>query len=357
MVGVGQFPIGFLTLSQQASPDLLEAVRRDAEAFPNGQLVEELYGEVCRFLDDHEADPVAGLPQFIAHTRNRSFGLLASVRGYLRMLRIIEESDSLAFCNQHWADIAAGDVGMDPVFQALADGPVDPDWFATALFNGGVIIDEAPAPRHYSAIFENLPLFSRQPAVEGGEYDNDFPQDFAHAVNSTQLAELARHLVTDGQLNPDIFPGPNILDGLPAGLGDLPGSIAQAGAVWRRLNPGPADPAFHVIVSDIDTWVEYQGIFPAGDAVAGVEIGAAHYCQEIAERYQGAGRLLFLVAEPNNGQAAFDVTRFTHRDAGLRHTPTLGVRPLGNGRFDILLDLRLRIDVGQPNWIVAVVTA
>ena len=40
---------------------------------------------------------------------------------------------------------------------------------------------------------------------------------------------------------------------------------------------------------------------------------------------------------------------------GTKGTPTLGDRPTGEGGFDIGLDLRLRIDASEPNWILAVV--
>ena len=344
-------------LSHRERSALMDALSRDVEAFPDGSVVEELYGEVCEFLDAHEADPIVGSSVFVERSRNRGFGLLASVRGYLRMLSIIEEEDSLVFCNQDWQDVRAFDATMGPVFEAVERGVLPTGPLATLVFDGGIALPAALRPRRFGTVFADLPLFTRRPSVEGGAYMNDLPADLAVAVKRTQLAELARHLVTGGRPNPAIFGEQNMLQEAVGAPMDWLGCIDRACAAWRALNPDVPNPVFHLIISDIEMWSQCQGLLFRGGL--GNDIGGAsrHWCPEVAQRYDGPGAVWFLVAEPWDGRAAFDVTRFTDVEAGLHHTPTLGVRPVDNGRFDVLVDLRLRVDVKEPRWVVGVVVA
>ena len=350
----GPFGVGFTRLSIRERDALIDAVRQDGDAFPNPRAVGELYGEVCGFLDAHEEYPIAGDPEFVRRSRNRAFGILATVRGYLRMLSILEEENSLAFCNQFWDDSGLGDARMEPVFEAVALGEISSDRMATLLFNGGVQVQEELRPRHFATVFGRLPLLNNRPSIQGGEYQNDLPRDLAAAVNRTQLVELAEHLLTERQLNPDIFGDRNVLRELP---GDTLGTVDRACAAWQALNPDVADPAFHLVISNIETWGNYHGVFPAGNPMAGIGQHSVHWCPEVADRFDGPGSVWFLVAEPRDRRAAFDLTRFTDVNDGFHHTPTLGVRPTGDGLFDIGLDLRLRIDVREPSWILAVVVA
>ena len=345
---------GFSYFSSPDLEHLLGTVRRDAEAFPDGGVVEELYREVCAFLDAHEDDPIVGSADFVRRSRNRGFGLLASVRGYLRMLSLVEQTDSLVFCNRRWQDAAVGDVTMDPVFEAVDEGVVGVDQLATVLFNGGVVLSEALQSRRFAVVFAGLPLFSKQPSVDGGEYQNDFPADLASAVNSTQLAELSRHLVTEGRPNQDIFTGHNILQHPSGSPADWAAMIDRACATWRTLNPDVAEPAFHLLISDIEMWGNCRGSLFFNRLGNGIAEGSLHWCPEIAELYDGSGGLWFLVAEPWEGRAAFNITRFTDVQNGWRHTPTLGVRTGADGRFDIMVDLRLRIDVQDRRRVVGV---
>ena len=161
MVNLGVGEGGFCCLSSRDLSDLICVVSRDTGALPDGRGVAELYGDVCSFLDEHEDDPVAGSLAFVERASNRGFGLLASVRGYLRMLSIIEQTDSLAFCNQAWQDAAVGDVTMAPVFEALDQGATDVNHLATALYNGGVTGPGALPFQRFAAVFERLPLFCK----------------------------------------------------------------------------------------------------------------------------------------------------------------------------------------------------
>ena len=357
MVAGGANEGGFCYLSHREHAALMDAVRRDVEAFPDGSVVEELYGEVCEFLDAHEATPVVGSTEFVERSLNRGFGLLASVRGYMRMLSIIEETDSLVFCNRVWQDGQAFDATMGPVFEAVERGVLSTGPLATLVFAGGVALPAALRPRRFGTIFPDLPLFSRRPSVEGGAYMNDLPADLALAVNRTQLAELARHLLTGGRPNQNIFGEQNTLQE-PVGCAvDWSGCIDRACEMWRELHPDVRDPAFHLIISDIEMWSACQISFRGGALGHGIGREALHWCPEVAQRYDGPGAVWFLVAEPYGGRAAFDAIRFTDVNAGLHHTPTLGVRPSGDGRFDMLLDLRLRVDVQEPHWVVGVVVA
>ena len=343
---------GFSYLSHREQDALVESIRRDDEAFPEPSIAGELYGEVCAFLDNHEADPIAGNPAFVERSWNRAFGLLATIRGYLRMLSILKETDSLAFCNQLSEDCAVADATMDPVFGDIDRGVADFGQVATLLFNGGVELPFELRPRRFAVVFGGLPLFSKQPSVEGGEYQNDLPRDLAVAVNRTQLAELAQHLIVGGRLNPEVFGEQNVLHEPDA---DVIGTIERACWAWQALNPGVVEPRFHLIISDIEMWGDYHGFFPNENPAARIGRNSVHWCPEIADSFDGTAKISFLVAEPREGHTAFDVTRFTDVNGGLHHTPTLGVRPTGDGRFDIGLDLRLRIDVREPNWILAVV--
>ncbi len=350
----GPFGVGFTRLSNWERDALIDAAGQDVDAFPNPGVAGELYGEVCSFLDAHEEDPISGNPAFVARSRNRAFGILATIRGYLRMLSILEEENSLAFCNQRWDDSDLGDARMEPVFEAVARGEISSDRMATLLFNGGVQVPVELRPRRFATVFGGLPLLSNRPSVEGGGYQNDLPRDLAEAVNRTQLVELAEHLLTERQLNPDIFDDRNVLREAP---GDTLGAVDRACTAWQALNPDVADPVFHLVISDIETWGNYHGVFPAGNPTAGIGQRSIHWCPEVADRFDGPGSVWFLVAEPRDGRAAFDLTRFTDVNDGFHYTPTLGVRPTGDGRFDIGLDLRLRIDVLEPSWILAVVVA
>ena len=303
-------------------------------------------------MDAYEELPIAGDLEFIERSRNRAFGLLATVRGYLRMLSILEETNSLAFCNQTWEDSSIGDATMEPFFEAVGSGEITQDWMASLLFNGGVEAPVESRPRVFAAGFEGLPLLSNGPSYEGGEYQNDFPRDFAGVVSRTQLAELSRHLVAEGQLNPDIFGDHNVLRET---AGDTLGTVLRACEAWQALNPDVIDPVFHLVISDIEAWGDLYGVSPDGNP--GSEIGqlSVHWCPEISGLFDGPGSVSFLVTEPQDGRAAFDATRFTDVKGNLHYTPTLGVRPTGDGRFDIGLELRIRIDVREPNWILAVV--
>ena len=71
MVAGGANEGGFCYLSHRERAALMDAVRRDVEAFPDGSVVEELYGEVCEFLDAHEATPVVGSTEVVERSLNR----------------------------------------------------------------------------------------------------------------------------------------------------------------------------------------------------------------------------------------------------------------------------------------------
>ena len=311
--------LGFSYLSHREQDALVESVRRDDEAFPEPSIASEIYGEVCAFLDTHEEDPIVGHPAFVERSRNRTFGLLATVRGYLRMLSILEETDSLAFCNQVWEDCAVADATMDPVFGDIARGVADLGQVATLLFNGGVELPFELLPRRFAVVFGGLPLFSKRPSVEGGEYQNDLPRDLAVAVNRTQLSELSQHLIVGGQLNPEVFGNQNVLHEPDA---DVVGTVERACEAWRTLNPTVTEPRFHLIISDIEMWGNYHGFFPNGNPATGIGQSSVHWCPEIADIFDGPAKISFLVAEPREGHAAFDVTRFTDVNGNLHHTPT-----------------------------------
>ena len=196
---------GFSYLSHRELDGLIEAVQRNVAAFPDIGVASELYEGVCRFLDDYEADPILGDSNFVSRSKDPAFGLLSTVRGYLRILSILEETDSLAFCNQFWEDCAIGAVAIDPVFEAVEQGTISSDRLATSPFNGGVEAPVEARPRRFATVFGGLPLLSYRPYAADRQYQNDLPRDLATAVNRTQLSELTRHLIADGELNPDIF--------------------------------------------------------------------------------------------------------------------------------------------------------
>lgn len=346
----------FTRLSNQDLNPLIDVVRQDSDAFPDAGVVEERYGEVCAFLDDYENGPfgpLAGDEAFVEHSRDRGFGLLAAVRGYLQMLATVEKTDSLAFCNQDWQDAAISDVTPDPVIGALGTGEFGTDQAAAALFNGGIVLPHALLPRRFATVFTGLPLFSRDPSYEGGKYNNDFPADFAGVVNRTQLSELAKHLFTDGCLNQDVFTTGNTLQ--ESADADLVDCVNHACLAWRELNPDVTDPSFHLITFDDEMIGDCGALLSEGRLDSSIGSGALHFSPEVADRCDGPGKVWFLVAEPSNGRAAFDVTRFTDVNDGLHHTPTLLVKHTGDGWFEIGVDLRIRIDVREPNWILAVV--
>ena len=350
---------GFTRLSKQDPKELVDVVWRHNDEHLGASSVGELfamYKEHCAFLDAYESrplGPVSGDARFVERSRDRGFGLLAGVRGYLKMLCVIGETDSLAFCNQDWQDAAASDVTLDPVFVALEKGKIDADQAASALFSGGIVLPHALQPRRFATVFTGLPLFSREPSYAGGKYNNDFPVDFAGVVNRTQLSELAEHLLKDGGLNQDVFTTGNTLQ--ESADADLAVSVNRACQAWRELNPGVTDLSFHLIISDYEMMDDCGALLSDGRIDSGIGSGALHLSLEIADRYDGLGKVWFLVAEPSNGRAAFDVTRFTDVNDGLYHTPTLLVKPTGDGWFEIGVDLRIRIAVREPNWILAVV--
>ncbi len=251
-----------------------------------------------------------------------------------------------------WGDCAILDAAMDPVFEAFDQGEIISDQMATLFFKGGVEVPVESRPRVFAAGFKGLPLLSNRPSMEGGEYQNDLPRDLAEVVSRTQLAEVARHLVIEGQLNPEIFGDHNVLHETS---GDTLGAVVRACESWQALNPDVNYPAFHLVTSDIKIWGDLRGIFSGGNLGPGIGQFSFHLCPEISDLFDGPESVSFLFAEPRDGRAAFDVIHFTDMDSNLCHTPTLAVRPIGDGRFDISLELRLRIDVTEPDWILAVV--